>query len=215
TSIQWGSMTGFEHSHAKARLRRDWFGGAAAGLIAFAAIGVGRTMGKVSNSAPHQKVIAWGCAFILLLAGGFAIRRLAHALGHVVTLQYSPGTGASLRLLISGVGYVVLVFALFGVLGVSLQHLLIGAGLAGVVLGIAAQQSLGNIFASVVLLFARPFVVGDTIRVRSGVVGNVDALVLGIGLTYVTVRTTEGVLKIPNSIMLASGIGRPLPPESN
>jgi hypothetical protein len=38
-----------------------------------------------------------------------------------------------------------------------------------------------------------------------------DAKVLGIGLTYVTVRTDDGVLKIPNSAMLASGIGRPNP----
>jgi small-conductance mechanosensitive channel len=92
---------------------------------------------------------------------------------------------------------------------VSLQQLLIGAGLAGVILGIAAQQSLGNIFAAIVLLVARPFVVGDDIRVRSGVVGVLDVKVLGIGLTYVTVRTDDGILKIPNSAMLASGIGRP------
>jgi hypothetical protein len=59
-----------------------------------------------------------------------------------------------------------------------------------------------------VLLFARPFIVGDYIRIRSGSIGVVDARVLGIGLTYVTVRTDDGLLKVPNSIMLASGIGQ-------
>lgn len=188
--------------------RRDWIVGGLLGVVALGAIGVGRFLGRVSNSAPHQKVIAWSCAVLLLYAGSAAIRRVAHAVDHVVTRQWTPGTGASVRLLITGVGYLVLIFALFGVLGVSLQHLLIGAGLAGVVLGIAAQQSLGNIFASVVLLFARPFVVGDVIRIRSGVVGQLDATVLAIGLTYVTVGTDDGVLKVPNSIMLSSGIGR-------
>ncbi len=97
-------------------------------------------------------------------------------------------------------------------LGVSLSHLLIGAGLAGIILGIAGQQSLGNIFAAIVMLFARPFVVGDDIRIRSGALGGVfDVRVLGIGLTYVTVRTEDGILKIPNSAMLAAGVGRPSP----
>lgn len=38
-------------------------------------------------------------------------------------------------------------------------------------------------------------------------------MVLGIGMTYVTVRTDDGILRVPNSAMLASGIGqlRPAP----
>ncbi len=58
------------------------------------------------------------------------------------------------------------------------------------------------------LLFARPFGVGDRIRIRSGALGVIDVTVLGIGLTYVTVQTEDGILKIPNSVMLASGIGQ-------
>ena len=43
--------------------------------------------------------------------------------------------------------------------------------------------------------------------------GIFDATVLGISLTYVTVRTEGcGILKIPNSVMLATAAG-PLPPE--
>ncbi|HQT99117.1 MAG TPA: mechanosensitive ion channel family protein [Acidimicrobiales bacterium] len=205
-------MTVFEHTHDAARRRRDWLIGTLAGVVTLAATGVGRTLGHVSNSSPQQKLIAWGCALVLLVSGSVAIRRCAHALGHLISQQATAGTGASIRLLATGFGYLLLIFALLGVLGVSLQRLLVGAGLTGVVLGIAAQQSLSNIFASVVLLFARPFVVGDSIRIRSGVVGVMDAVVLGIGLTYVTVRTEDGILKIPNSIMLASGIGRATSP---
>ncbi len=102
----------------------------------------------------------------------------------------------------------ILIIALLAVLGVSLDHLLIGAGIAGIILGVAAQQSLGNIFAAVVMLFARPFVVGDTIRIRSGTLGVIDVKVLGTGLTYVTVMSDDGVLRVPNSIMLGAGIGQ-------
>ena len=136
---------------------------------------------------------------VVLVAGIVAVGRLADALALLVMRRFTPAAGAVVRLVSTSLGYLVLVFAVFGVFGVSLTHLLIGFGLAGVVVGIAAQQSLGNIFASLVLLFARPFIVGDHIRIRSGSIGVIDATVLGIGLTYVTVRTDDGLLKVPNS----------------
>jgi small-conductance mechanosensitive channel len=157
---------------------------------------------------------------VLLVAGSLAIRKLTTSIGRFITHQSYLAAGAIVRLVATGVGYVILLFALFGVLGVSLQHLLIGAGVAGVIIGIAAQQSLANIFAALVLLFARPFVVGERIRIRSGMLGGVmDVQVLGIGLTYVTVRTDDGVLKVPNSVMLGAGVGQfeppPVPPIDN
>lgn len=113
-----------------------------------------------------------------------------------------------MRLIATGVGYIVIFSALLGLLDVSIEHLLVGAGLAGVVLGIAAQQSLSNVFAALVLLLARPFVVGDRIRLRSGALGGIfEASVLGISLTYVTLRTDDGILKVPNSVMLGTALG--------
>lgn len=195
----------------KLSLKREWVKGIVAGVVALTALGLGKAFGKITNSSTNSKLLGWAAALVLLIAGTYAIRHLARALGRGLARRSSIGAGATLRLVVSGLGYLILLFALFAVLGVSLQHLLIGAGLAGVILGIAAQQSLSNIFASIVLLFARPFAVGEDIRIRSGVVGVIDVKVLGIGLTYVTVRTDEGVLKIPNSVMLGSAIGRPHP----
>jgi small-conductance mechanosensitive channel len=193
----------------KHSLKRQWMLGIVASVITFGAVGVGKGFGRVTNSSIHAKIFAWSAAVVVVVAGGYAIKHLSTALGRLTARNSNIGAGATIRLVATGVGYLILLFALLGVLGVSLQQLLIGAGLAGVILGIAAQQSLGNIFAAIVLLVARPFVVGDDIRVRSGAVGVLDAKVLAIGLTYVTVRTDDGVLKIPNSAMLASGIGRP------
>ncbi|MHB2028701.1 MAG: mechanosensitive ion channel family protein [Acidimicrobiales bacterium] len=191
-------------------IRYEWLVGSISGLVAIAALVVGTELGKISRAPTHKQVIAWVAGVVLLVAGAVAVRHLATALGRLLARSHL-GAGANLRLVASGFGYLVLLFALFGVLGVSLQRLLVGAGLAGVILGIAAQQSLGNVFASVVLMIARPFVVGEDIRIRSGVVGVLDVEVLEIGLTYVTVRTDDGVLKIPNSVILASGIGLPHP----
>jgi small-conductance mechanosensitive channel len=194
-------------SGAKHTLKTEWLLGSTAGVLALAALGLGRAFGKIQHSSLHQKLYAWAAAVALIITGAYAIVHLSRAIGRLVTRQSNQGAGATIRLVTYGLGYVVLIIALLAVLGVSLDHLLIGAGVAGIILGVAAQQSLGNIFAAVVMLFARPFVVGDSIRIRSGVLGVIDVKVLGIGLTYVTVMTDDGLLRVPNSILLGSGIG--------
>lgn len=187
---------------------RDWMIGAVDLAAAVAALVVGTKIGKIHSNATHLIVLAWLCAIVLLVAGSLAIRKITTSAGRLITQRSYPASGAVVRLVATGLGYIILLFALFGVLGVSFQHLLIGAGVTGVIIGIAAQQSLANIFAALVLLFAHPFVVGDKIRIRSGNLGVIDVEVLGIGLTYVTVSTEDGLLKVPNSAMLASGIGQ-------
>ncbi len=196
--------------HVPRRLApREWVISVGSAALAVAAVVVGTNWGRFHGPALHSRVISWVSALVLLAAGTIAIRRLSTGFSHLVTPRAHAGSAAIVRFVMSGLGFLILVFALFGVLGVSLQHLLIGAGVTGIVLGIAAQQSLGNVFASLVLLFARPFVVGDDIRLRSGAIGTIDAKVVGIGLTYVTLQTDDGVLRVPNSAMLASGIGHP------
>ena len=118
-------------------------------------------------------------------------------------------SGASaLRLLISLAGYVVVVITTLGMLAVPVEHLVLGGALTGVIVGIAAQQSLGNVFAGLVLLLARPFAVGDHIRIRAGALGGeFDGAVRAISLTYVTVDTEDGPLHVPNSGVLAAAVG--------
>jgi hypothetical protein len=195
----------FEMKHT---LKTEWILGIIGGVVALSALGLGRAFGKISHSSINEKLIVWAAALGLVVAGAFAIVHLSRAAGRSIARRTSIGTGASVRLITNGVGYLILIFALLTVLGVSLDHLLIGAGVAGIILGVAAQQSLGNVFAAIVMLVARPFVVGDSIRIRSGVTGVLDVRVLGIGLTYVTVETDDGLLRVPNSLLLAAGIGQ-------
>jgi small-conductance mechanosensitive channel len=193
----------------KSTHEHDWLIGIGALIVAVAALVGGSEFGSFNGAATHDKLIGWTAAAVLVLSGIVATRYIARGLGNSAPLRPVPAAGSAVRLLATGIGYVIVVMAVFAVLGVSVQRLLIGAGLIGIVVGIAAQQSLGNIFASFVLLFARPFVVGDRIRIRSGALGGVfDATVLEIGLTYVTVHVDDGQMKIPNSAMLAAGVGR-------
>jgi small-conductance mechanosensitive channel len=185
--------------------REHWALGIVAGLVALAALVAGAVFGNVHGSV-NEKLVAWISAGILLVAGVWAVTRVSRSVGHLVGRR-SPPTAGPVRVLTAAVGYVLVLLAVLSALEASINHLLVGVGVVGVVLGIAAQQSLGNVFAGLVLLLARPFVVGDRIRIRSGALGGVfDASVLELTLTYVTLATDDGLLKVPNSQMLAAGI---------
>jgi small-conductance mechanosensitive channel len=155
------------------------------------------------------RIIAWSSAAALLLFGSIATTIVSSCVGRVITQRSYPSAGSAFRIIAAGIGYLVVLFGVLAVLDVSIEKLLVGAGLAGVVLGIAATQSLGNVFAGLVIVFARPFAVGDHIRIRSGALGGVfDGWVVEMSLTYTTVRLEDGPWKIPNGALLAAGIGQ-------
>jgi hypothetical protein len=100
------------------------------------------------------------------------------------------------------------VLAALGLLAVPVKHLLVGGALTGIIVGIAAQQALGNVFAGLVLLLARPFNVGDRILLRHSTLGGeLRGPVSAMGLTYVTLEMDAGPLSVPNNLMLGARIG--------
>jgi Mechanosensitive ion channel len=192
---------------------KGWVIGILAGVVTLAALIIGSMYGDVHSKSFNPKLVAWVSAFVIVTAGIVATTRLSTAFSHLMGRRNVPAFEGAVKFISAAVGYLFVAFSALAVLNVSVERLIVGAGLAGVVLGIAAQQSLGNIFAGLVLILAQPFVVGDHIRIRSGALGGIfDAWVLEMSLTYVTVRTDDGELKIPNTAMLAAGVGK-LPPE--
>ena len=112
------------------------------------------------------------------------------------------------------VRYAVLVISLFVFLVGTLQlfqvpigQLVLGGAVAGVLLGIAAQQSLANLFAGLVLLFAHPFRVGDHVRFRAGALsGQIEGVITDVSLTYVRLDGEDGRVLIPNAQALAAAV---------
>jgi small-conductance mechanosensitive channel len=126
--------------------------------------------------------------------------------------------GAPLSLLVRTIGYILVLLAILGALEVPLGGLLLGGALTGVVIGIAAQQTLGNFFAGIVLLIVRPFAVGDSVVLRSGPLGGeYEGTVSEISLYYVNLVTAQGPVRLPNASVLASAVGpgarAPKPPD--
>ncbi|MHB8504336.1 MAG: mechanosensitive ion channel domain-containing protein, partial [Acidimicrobiales bacterium] len=150
---------------------RDLLIGNVAGAIALVGLVVGSNYGDITSKRVDPIVIAAASAAAILVFGAVATMRLSRVLGLVVSDRGVPSAGVATRLFTAGVGYLIMAFSVLAVLDVSIGKLLVGAGHAGVIHGIAAQSSLGNVFAGIVLVLARPFTVGDHIRVRSGALG--------------------------------------------
>ena len=178
------------------------------GAIAISAIAVGSVIGKVHGNRVEPKVVLWTSSAVFVVAGIATTRRLSRWLENTINAHSSSSTARSVRVLAAIIGYTVVLFATLGLISVPLGHIAIGGAIAGVVIGIAAQQVLGNVFAGIVLLLARPFRLNDHIRIRSGALGGeFDGVVRAMNLTYVMVRTEQGLLHVPNSGMLAAAVG--------
>jgi small-conductance mechanosensitive channel len=79
------------------------------------------------------------------------------------------------------------------------RSMLAGVGVASVVVGLAAQSTLGNLIAGISLVLYRPFKIGDRVQV-SAPTGLETGLVVNIDLGYTVVRTADQrLLVMPNS----------------
>ncbi len=86
--------------------------------------------------------------------------------------------------------------------------LLTGVSVISVVVGVAAQGTLGNLVAGFSLVLSRTIRVGDTIRLGSPV-GTISARVRTISLGYTVLLDEQNQeVVVPNSIIMGSAITR-------
>jgi small-conductance mechanosensitive channel len=182
------------------------------GFGAVACLVVGSALGNVHSHVLHERVVGWATAGGFVVLGVSGVRSAADGVYRLITLGAGRPGGGPARVLLSLLGYIVVLLMTLGMLRVPLGHLLLGGAITGVIVGIAAQQALGNVFAGIVLLLARPFTVGLRIRVRAGALGGeFTGTVRDMNLTYVVLDTDQGTLHVPNSAMLAAAVGPALP----
>jgi small-conductance mechanosensitive channel len=165
-------------------------------------------------SAPDwtYRIVWAGTAVLFLIFGSMATVGLATQARQLLEPRVGIAYAAIVRYAILIVGAFTTLLLTLVLFGVPVSQLVVGGALTTVFVSIAAQQALGNVFAGLVLMLARPFKVGDTIRLRAGALGGpVDGMVTDIGITYVRVDTGVGVLSVPNSQVLNSVVG-PIPP---
>ena len=112
----------------------------------------------------------------------------------------------SARSVVSGVLYLLLVLVVASQTEIDLSGIALSGAVTGVIVGIAAQASIANVVAGLVILFARPFRPGQYVTVRaaafagseySGVVGEIT-------LFFTTILSGEQEIRVPNSSMVTS-----------
>ncbi len=157
-------------------------------------------------------------AVLALVAGYLGIRIVTDLLESMAEPKIGVTRTHGIKNVFQITAGILLIVAVFGFLGFYITGFLIGAGFLGIVLGLAAQQVLGNIFAGISLLGARPFDIGERLTIVTssyGLMGqsypHEDLLngftgtVEDIGIFFTRVKFDDGTpATFPNSVIIGS-----------
>lgn len=159
---------------------------------------------------PHSSLQApiRAVTVIALLALGWALARdVGRAVAPIFFRRMDPSTAGTVGFLIRLVTMAVSLLAALWIAQVSPGAIVAGSAFTAVIVGLAAQQTLGNLFAGMVLISARPFRVGERVRLQAGAVGgSVEGVVSSLGLLYTTLARGQEQTMIPNTVVLAAAV---------
>jgi small conductance mechanosensitive channel len=145
---------------------------------------------------------------IALVILGWAIARdIGRGLGPPLFRRLDPATAGTVGFLIRLMTIILALLVALRVAGIQTRTLALGGAFTAVIFGLAAQQTLGNVIAGTVLLSARPFRVGDRVRLQGGpLAGQLEGTVSSLGLLYTTFAKGEDAIMVPNSVVLNSAV---------
>ncbi|AZV45777.1 mechanosensitive ion channel protein MscS [Nautilia sp. PV-1] len=151
--------------------------------------------------------IAWG----IKILGAVAIYIIGKWIAQVLTKLFRKmlersNTDITLVKFLGDLVYfgliVLVIIAALGTLGVNTTSFAAIIGAAGLAVGLALQGNIANFGAGVVILFLRPFKVGDFVE-AGGAVGVVDQ----IGIFNTTFKTGDNrIIIVPNSNIIGGNI---------
>ena len=175
-------------------------------LLAIVAIWVGSNFlvltGGVRDAVQTLAILAilaqigiWGSAAIQSYVRMYADRNLEEDAASVMTVR-AVGFLGSVAL------WAIVCLVFLENLGIDVTALIAGLGIGGIAVALAAQNILGDLFASLSIVLDKPFVVGDFV-----VVGDMLGTVEKVGLKTTRVRSLSGEqLVFSNADLLGSRI---------
>ncbi len=155
------------------------------------------------------EVLEVAARFVATAAGVWAAYRLVDIVSALLEARAArtknrfddllvPLVRKSLKVFIAAFGLVFLADTLH----IQIKSLLAGLGLGGLAVALAAQDTVKNLFGSLMVLVDRPFSVGDWI-----VVGDFEGTVEEVGFRSIRIRTFyNSLITLPNSNLIASPV---------
>ncbi len=139
-----------------------------------------------------------GTAVVLVVVGSAAAHWLVRGLSPRLYRRLDPATAGT-----TGFATAAVVVLALRLAGVNAGTLAVGGAFTAVLLGLAAQQAMGGIFAGIVLQSTRPFRVGERVRLVGGALaGSLEGTVTSLGLFYTTLSQGADRLLVPNNVLL-------------
>ncbi len=142
---------------------------------------------------------------VLAIMWGVVLVRILGVTSSRLTSRYPASSEAFLLGQNVGIAIIAILggLAIMAVWGINLTPLLASAGIAGVIIGLAAKDTLANFFGGISLFLDKPFKHGDWIVLGSGERGEV----VDIGLRSTRIVTRDDIMiTVPNSVIISTKI---------
>lgn len=149
------------------------------------------------------KPVRFTTAGLLVLLGWGLARTAAKGMAPQLLRRMDPATAGTVGFLVRLFTILAVIFGSLAIAGVKPETLAVGGAFTAVILGLAAQQTLGNVIAGAMLLSTRPFRVADRVRLQGGfLAGQVEGTVASLGLFYTTLVSGGQRIMVPNSTLM-------------
>ncbi len=151
----------------------------------------------------------------------FIFRILLKAFANVLETNLEKKNAKPLLFLVSVLSYFVIVLAVLATLGIDLSSVILGSAFGSVIIGLAAQQVLSNLFAGILIIWNKPFILGDYVEIntwqygflmptippkffsRDEFLASIKGVVDEITIFYTIIkRDDQTIVKMPNSIVI-------------
>ncbi len=146
-------------------------------------------------------------ALLLATIGWRFARDIGRAMGPRLMRRFDPGTAATVSFLLQLLTLLVIVIFALRIVDLNPRAIALGGAVTAVVIGLAAQSTLGNVIAGIMLQASRPFRVGERVRLQGGTLGaTVEGTVASQGLIYTVFARGNGTFLVPNNSALSATI---------
>ncbi|HET6547660.1 MAG TPA: mechanosensitive ion channel family protein [Solirubrobacter sp.] len=151
--------------------------------------------------------VRFAAAIVMVILGWAVARDLGRFTAPALFRRMDPATAGTAGFLIRFAFLVIAAIVSLRVAGLNPRALALGGAVTAIVFGLAAQQTLGNLIAGLVLISVRPFKVGDRVRLQAGgLAGQIEGVVASLGLLYTTLAHGQDSIMVPNNVVLSAAV---------